>query len=189
MVVCNGRKARMKAGARDQAELQASKAFIAKRDSSHSKLNTKRFAGIATEAQDQRRKAMQGAIARRQAQALAGGRAITGAATHDYDMTPRHVIQHDRPLSNQKPRKVLSDEQMRKRREQIAARLSRKVDPAKLHAFAEAKETDVVHIGRGHGGTASKAKAKTKRSRSLAKIRADAQAALASTSPTVHVAV
>ena len=155
---------------RDEAERNAkSKAFIAKRDS---KLNNKRF---ANEAQDQRRKAM--LDARRQALADAkgadvaaaspsrrafDGRAIAGAAPHGYDMTPRHVIQNDRPLSNQKPRKALSDEQMRKRREQIAARLSRKVDPAKLHAFAEAKETDALHIGRG--GPAPKAKAKTKRS-------------------------
>merc|ERR1719272_2914035 len=157
---------------RDDAERNAkSKAFVAKRDG---KLNNKR---LANEAQDQRRKAM--LQARRQALADAkgadviangsnlkafDGRALThDSSRHSYDMTPRHVIQNDRPLANQTPRKELTGEQMRKRREQIAARLSRKVDPAKLHAFAQAKESDAVHIGRGGPVAGSKATPKAKR--------------------------
>lgn len=161
---------------RDEADRNAkSKAIRAKLAA---KVQNKR---LATEAESERRKAVLQARREALAEAKLGkgesppgprmvfdGRAVK-RTPHSYDTTPRHVIQNDRPLPNQKPRKQLTEEQMRKRREQIAARLSRKMDPAKLHAFAEAKESDNVHIGRlPEGMAAAKTKPKTKKSSSSA---------------------
>ena len=61
-------------------------------------------------------------------------------------VAPRNIISSDLALPHQKQRKQLSTEQMKKRREDIAKRLSRRVDPATLHKFASGREEDQVMI-------------------------------------------
>eukprot|EP00035_Acanthoeca_spectabilis_P024905 m.455948 g.455948 ORF g.455948 m.455948 type:complete len:2853 (-) comp20968_c0_seq1:249-8807(-) len=59
---------------------------------------------------------------------------------------PVNIIGVDYALAHQKERKTLTEDQMRARREKLAQRFSKKIDPAALHAFADQKAQDTVVI-------------------------------------------